>query len=134
MEVDPHGLEVLDRAACLELLGTVGSGRLGLSIDALPVVISVSFVVDGDALTVTAVGDERLGAALTGAIVALQADRHDAVSGTDWSVLVRGWATRLRASVAPGEVSMLHPGLWGGGLRGHRATLSTDLVSGRRRR
>lgn len=134
MEVDRHGLEVLDRASCLELLGTVGVGRLGLSIDALPVVISVRFEVDGDELTVTAVGDERLGAALTGAIVALQADRQDTLSGMDWSVLVRGWTTRLQATVDPDEVSMLHPGLWGGGLCGHRATLSTDLVSGRRLR
>jgi nitroimidazol reductase NimA-like FMN-containing flavoprotein (pyridoxamine 5'-phosphate oxidase superfamily) len=134
MEVDPHGLEVLDRATCLELLGSVGSGRLGLSVDALPVVISVSFEVDGDALTVSAIGDERLGTALTGAIVALQADRHDPASGVDWSVLVRGWTTRLRTTLAPGEGSMLHPGLWGGALRGHRATLSTELISGRRLR
>ena len=134
MEVDPNGLEVLGRSVCLELLRTVGSGRLGLSIDALPVVLPVSFAVDGDDLMVVAVGDDRLAAALAGAVVAFQADRHDPASGLEWSVLVRGCATRLAGSERSDGHSLLHPGLWREGVASHRASISTDLVSGRRLR
>ena len=134
MEVDANGLEVLGRSDCMALLGTVAFGRLGLSIDALPVVLPVSFVVDGDELTVVAVGDDRLASALAGAIVAFQADRHDPASGLDWSVLVRGCATRLLGSESPEVRSLLHPGLWREGVAKHRASITTDLVSGRRLR
>lgn len=134
MEVDTNGLEVLGRSDCLELLGTVAFGRLGLSIDALPVVLPVSFVVDGDDLAVVAVGDDRLAVALGGAIVAFEAGRHDTVSGMDWSVLVRGCSTRLPGSERMGGLSAGDPGVWGEGVTGHRAIISTELVSGRRRR
>ena len=40
--VDRIGLEVLDRQTCLELLATAPIGRVGLSIEALPVVLPVA--------------------------------------------------------------------------------------------
>ena len=38
------GLEVLSREECLSLMATVSVGRLGVSIDALPAILPVNFV------------------------------------------------------------------------------------------
>ena len=53
MEVDRNGLEVLDRAECLRLLGTASLGRIGLTSGALPTVLPVNFRLIDDEIRLT---------------------------------------------------------------------------------
>lgn len=48
METDRNGVELLCRDECLRLLTTVSLGRIGVTSDALPTVLPVNFLFDGD--------------------------------------------------------------------------------------
>lgn len=131
MELDRNGLEVLGRDDCLSLLRTVPVGRLGLSVDALPVVLPVSFVVDQDRLVVRTSRGTKLDVALAGAVVAFEADDFDARTGDAWSVLVRGSTAVLGGP--PGPLPRMGDGaLWIGDAADQWVAITTDLVSGRR--
>lgn len=91
----PEPGDDLDRAECLALLTTVPFGRVGVSVDALPVIVPVGFVLAGERVVCGARTPWREVAALDGAIVAFEADTWDAGAGTGWSVLVQGPARRL---------------------------------------
>jgi nitroimidazol reductase NimA-like FMN-containing flavoprotein (pyridoxamine 5'-phosphate oxidase superfamily) len=90
MGSSPHDRGVVDRDGCLQLLATVPVGRVALSVDALPVITAVGFVVDGDRVVFAVAPEARATAALHGMVVAFEADHWDATTGTGWSVLVQG--------------------------------------------
>lgn len=90
MERDRHGLEVLERHECLALLGSVPVGRIGLSIDALPVIVPVNFVLDGERIIIGTGEGSKFDAAVGGVVVCFEADRWDAMDHHGWSVLVQG--------------------------------------------
>lgn len=131
MELDRNGLEVLGREECLALLRRVPVGRLGLSMNALPVVLPVAFVVDRDRLVVRTSRGTKLDAALAGAVVAFEADDFDPRTGDAWSVLVRG-----SSAVLDGPPDQPPPvgdrALWVADTADQWVAISTDLVSGRR--
>ena len=134
MELDGNGLEVLGRSVCLDLLGTVSIGRVGLCIEALPVVLPVAFAVHEDDVVICALGGRRITAALDGAVVAFQADGHggQAGIGVGWSVLVQG-AVRVLAVPPPVPVSRQpEHRVWGASAEDQFAAIRTDLVCGRR--
>lgn len=87
--------EPLDRDACLTLLRSAQLGRVGLSVDALPVIVPVGFSLVGERIIFGAQADPRAVAAIDGVIVAFQADAWDPCTGSGWSVLVQGPARRL---------------------------------------
>lgn len=95
--------DALGRAECLALLGSAHLGRVGLSVDALPVIVPVGFSVIGDRVVLGAHADPRAVAAIDGVIVAFEADEWDPDAGSGWSVLVQGPAHRLvdRADLGP---------------------------------
>lgn len=95
--------EPLDRDACLALLRSAQLGRVGLSVDALPVIVPVGFSLVGERIIFGAQADPRAVAAIDGVIVAFQADAWDPCTGSGWSVLVQGPARRLidRADLGP---------------------------------
>jgi nitroimidazol reductase NimA-like FMN-containing flavoprotein (pyridoxamine 5'-phosphate oxidase superfamily) len=130
MEVDPNGLEVLGRSACLGLLGTLSVGRLALCIDALPVVLPVRFALDGEDLVVSALAGERIRAALDDSVVAFQADGPGTGSDGDiaWSVLVQGSSRVLD----DGGAGASPPRVFGKRSCDQLAAIRTDLVCGRR--
>lgn len=132
MEVDRNGLEVLGRDECLALLGSVPVGRLGLSMNALPVVLPVSFLVDGDRLVIRTASGTKLDAALAGAVVAFEADHFDSASGVAWSVLVRGSSAVLTQAAELPLLEDLERNLWVSGPTDQWVMITTDLVSGRR--
>ena len=74
---DLNGLEVLDPSECMRLLGSVSLGRIGLSSDALPVVLPVNFVLVGDQIVVRTRRGTKLAAATRNAIVAFEVDQLD---------------------------------------------------------
>ena len=87
---------ILTRPECMEHLRRVSIGRIGASIDALPVILPVHFALflENSVLFRTIPGT-KLDAATVGAVVAFQADAQDPFGGTHWSVLLQGIASSV---------------------------------------
>jgi uncharacterized protein len=89
-------LHTLARAECLELLRTVTMGRIAFAERGLPAIQPVNFTVDGSNVIIRTSGGGKLAAAVTGAMVAFEADEVDAATRTGWSVVVLGHARLIR--------------------------------------
>jgi hypothetical protein len=88
-----RGVWELSPAECMDLLGSASVGRLGVTIDALPAVLPVNFVVSEGAVVFRTVPGTKLDAATHGAVVAFEADAYGTSEDPQgWSVLVRGLA------------------------------------------
>ena len=129
---DHLGLEVLEEADCRALLASTTIGRVGLSVDALPVVLPVNYTVMDDAILIRSTEGSKLSAAWKGAVVAFEIDDYDPLSHTGWSVLVQGTARVLNAptELAEARKQPLEP--WAHPDEGAFVAISCDLVSGRR--
>jgi hypothetical protein len=131
MDIDGNGLEVLDRATCLELLGSVPVGRIGLSSAALPLVLPVNFCLDGDRIVVRTGTGTTLAAASHHAVVSFEADEIDPLFHAGWSVVVTGVARPVTDEDDLGHVVDLPLVPWGA--RGdHYVAITIDEVTGRR--
>jgi len=131
VEVDRNGLEVLDRAECLRLLGLVTLGRIGYTSGALPAVLPVTFHLAGERILVQAGRDSRLAAALENSVVAFEIDDFDSADLSGWSVAVTGVATEVSDPVELATGRLRPPARWApdGGVV---LAISTELMSGRR--
>jgi len=129
---DRNGLEVLDRETCLRLLESGSVGRLALTIDALPVILPVNFVV-ADGVIVLRTGDgAKFRTALQRNVVALEVDAVDRMDHSGWSVLVQG-STRVLTDpheIAWASTLPLLP--WANDAADHFVTITIDVVQGRR--
>ncbi|HVT77065.1 MAG TPA: pyridoxamine 5'-phosphate oxidase family protein, partial [Acidimicrobiales bacterium] len=93
MEIDRNGLEVLARRECLRLASTVHVGRIGLSLNALPVIFTVNFALDGgDGVVFRTRPGTKLTSAIAGNVVCFQADCLDDAGEFGWSVNITGQA------------------------------------------
>ena len=91
-----RGAQQLTGAECLRLLASVPVGRLGVTIDALPAVLPVNFVVSDGAVLFRTVPGTKLDTATAGAVVAFEVDGFGTTDNPGgWSVLVRGVAREL---------------------------------------
>ena len=88
--LDRNGLEMLDRDECLRLLGEVRVGRVGITTEAMPVVLPVNFVVDRERVVFSSAPGSKLYVAATGAQMAFEADDVDQAARIGWSVCVTG--------------------------------------------
>jgi len=118
----------LDRHGCLGLLGTVSLGRVGLSADALPVIVPVGFTLVGERLVFRAQIDSQAVAALDGVVVAFEADHWDATSETGWSVLVQGPARRVADRSELGLLGAGVASVWSSAR--NLVVVDTDVVRG----
>lgn len=126
-----NNLEVLDPSTCLALLADHSIGRVGLSIDALPVVLPVNYVVEGGRIMIRSGQGSKLDAALRNAVVCFEVDEIDPRRGTGWSVLVTGVARRLVGEAAlMASVLPLHS--WSPTAGDHFIAIGIDMISGRR--
>jgi uncharacterized protein len=130
VEVDRNGLEVLDRAECLRLIGTATLGRVGTTIAALPVVLPVNFsLVDGSIVFRTSSGT-KLDAATRDAVVAFEVDDFEPLTHAGWSVVVTGTAREIADRDAQARLGPIPR--WAPAGDDRFVSISTDLVSGRR--
>lgn len=90
----------LGRDECLSLLRTAPVGRFVYTVDGLPAVQLVAFVVDGDQIIFRTHEGSRLVAVRAGTVVAFQADDLESRTGAGWSVTVVGKARILDAADA----------------------------------
>jgi nitroimidazol reductase NimA-like FMN-containing flavoprotein (pyridoxamine 5'-phosphate oxidase superfamily) len=101
----PPRLITLSRDECFRLLTTVPVGRVGLTIDAIPVVLPVNFaLLDGDIVFRTVVGT-KFHVASTDTVLAFEVDHYEANGASGWSVLVQG---RSRVITDPSELLRVH--------------------------
>jgi len=132
MERTTPQLGQLSRAECLRLLAQAHLGRVGVSVDALPAIFPVFFTMVDDVAVFRTVPGTKLAAASDGAIVALEVDDFDAVTGEGWSVLVRGVAGELDTGLRAARARERLDTSWIDGAAEHLVGVSTDLVTGRR--
>jgi uncharacterized protein len=126
----PRWLEVLSSSECRSLLASASLGRVGVTVNALPVILPVAYLVDADIVWFFTEAGTKLHAASRNAVIAFEVDSLNDQEG--WSVLVIGRSflceddsviTKLRAAglqaVAPG-------------IRSELVGVSIQHVSGRR--
>ena len=124
-------LRELSRSECLDLLRDAVFGRVGVSVDALPAIFPVFLTVIDDVVVFRTAPGTKLAAAGGGAIVAVEVDAVDVITGVGWSVLVRGVARELDAGPRLEAARVRLGTTWLDGAREHLVEVSTDLVTGR---
>ncbi len=126
-------MEPLDRRNCLALLGRLRWGHLALTLDAMPAIRSVRFLLDDGDIRFWVARGSRLQRAVSGAVVAFHAEQIDEPAGEASSVHVRGIAKPLGETgfAAPPSRSGLPP--WSGMPKADELLrIPTDDISGQR--
>jgi uncharacterized protein len=88
-------LRELTEEECRHLLRTNFVGRIGLSVAALPVVVPVNYLLDGDRILICSEPGAKLDAARHGLVACLEIDEFDPVDHAGWSVLATGRLTEV---------------------------------------
>lgn len=131
--MDHPRIEGLSRDECMTLLETASVGRVGVSVGAIPAVLPVNYVMDGDTIVFRTVPGTKLDAALTNSVVAFEADSFDPSHETGWSVLVRGIAREITDEHALTRVRRLPLQSWAfNGDADRWVSVDAELVTGRR--
>lgn len=125
----------LSEPECWSLLASRSTGRLAVTVDALPSVVPVSYVTSEGSLSERSVfcyAPQDLRKALDHAVVALQVDDLDECVGSGTSVTAVGVAVELKAPVVVEAVS--HTGLrpYGDADGSYLVFLDVEVLSGRR--
>jgi nitroimidazol reductase NimA-like FMN-containing flavoprotein (pyridoxamine 5'-phosphate oxidase superfamily) len=134
---DRHGIEVLTREECLRHLEFASVARVGITVDAMPVIVPVNIVLAtldaarGSEVVIRTADGSKLNAALRRAVVAVEIDHIDPLSHAGWSVLVRGRSRTIDevAEVAAARQLPLRP--WASDEADRFIAVSVDLISGR---
>lgn len=130
--LDRNGLEMLDREECLRLLGEVQVGRVGVATEAMPVVLPVNFVLDGERIVFSSAPGTKLYVAATGAQVAFEADDVDAGSRWGWSVCVTGPASVVQDAGEVDRLRALPLDTWAAEGEESYVVIEPQVVTGRR--
>ncbi len=124
-------IETLSRDECLALLATVSIGRIGTTVDALPVVLPITFALSDGELVVRTMPGTKLHQATVNSVVALQADQYRGPADpTGWSVLVRALARPIVDAAELDAARQLPLGPWAPA--GTYLAMEPTIVSGRR--
>jgi uncharacterized protein len=132
VKLDRNGLEVLDRDECRTLLGTQLLGRIGVTVDALPVVLPVNFQLFDGEVVIQTERDSRLAEATRNTVVAFEVDNADPGGAGSWSVTVTGIATEIKDPDVIAQLRQLPFTRWVRSDNDRYVGISLDLLSGRR--
>lgn len=130
MEIDRNGLRVLERDECVRRLASATIGRVGVSSGALPVVLPVNFLLDGDRILLRSGAGTKLSAALRDTVVAFEVDDFDPVDHSGWSVVVTGVSRVIDDEDELRRIESAPLAHWAPS-NGHVVAISTDLITGR---
>lgn len=125
-------LEVLGRAECLRLLGSVPVGRIIYTRNALPAVELVNFVVHGGVIMFRTSASGKLAAAIREAVVAFEADSLDAEHRTGWSVTAVGRAQMVTGAAELTRLAETGLRTWVPGPHDYYVRITPELITGRR--
>ncbi len=125
-------LESLDRAQCLDLLGSEEIGRLAYLLDGRPRIAPVNYrLLDGDVVFVSRPG-AKLDAAIHQQTVAFEVDSVEAWAQAGWSVLVQGVAAVVSEPVELAALGSRLPPLWAPTREHSLVRITPTDISGRR--
>jgi nitroimidazol reductase NimA-like FMN-containing flavoprotein (pyridoxamine 5'-phosphate oxidase superfamily) len=129
----PIQFEEISPDDCLILLELAYIGRVGVSVQALPVILPVNYVMhEGDVVFRTGAGT-KLAAATAGAVVAFEVDHHDPHGTRGWSVLLQGRAEEVVDPERVAQAATLPLHSWAlDGAADHFVRLRPTMISGRR--
>lgn len=131
-QLDEIGVEILDRAECLRLLGSVPIGRISFTANALPAIQPVNFVVHEDHVVIRTRPGSKLDMAVRKTVVAFEADEYDRLGESGWNVTVVGTSDVVADPASIVAFNDLPLRSWAPGVREHFVTISMTIVSGRR--
>lgn len=124
--------EVLDRAACMELIRAGGIGRVVFDDGRGPIALPVNFRTLDEHL-VFQTGHGSIGAAAAaGRPLSFEVDHFDSTLAEGWSVLVRGEAVVVRDADEVQQIDELHIESWAGAPRTTTVRLRAEEMTGRR--
>jgi hypothetical protein len=134
MDTVTHGagrkLVALDRGQCLRQLSTIPVGRLIFTVDALPVVKMMNFLLVGDLIVLRMAPGTVAARKAAGSVVAFEADMVDAATGSGWSVTVTGWATLVTDAHLSTTYRSLPIMPWASADGDQFVTIKTDVLEG----
>jgi nitroimidazol reductase NimA-like FMN-containing flavoprotein (pyridoxamine 5'-phosphate oxidase superfamily) len=121
----------IERTECLRLLRKGTLGRIVYTVDALPAVRPVNYVLEDESIVIRTDSASKLAGGARPEIVAFEVDDIDDKTGAGWSVVVTGPA---RAITDEGEIARvsklpLHPWVVDGD--GRYVRISCEIVAGR---
>jgi hypothetical protein len=125
-------VDELTPAECRDRLASARVGRLGVTVQALPVVLPVYFALDGGAIVIRTAAGTKLAAATAGSVVAFEVDHYDEVHFGGWSVLVQGRASEIGDAEGLRRARALPLQSVGTAGPDHFIAVALDVVTGRR--
>lgn len=132
MSAERSSFDVLDRDECLELLSREWRGRVGVSSNALPAILPVSYLLVDDQIVFRSIAGSKLEAIGRGEVVCFEVDHADRDAGTAWSVLAVGQARAVTDAAVRADLDARAGELWPPIDAAAWVQLDTDLLSGRR--
>ena len=130
--LDGAGLEVLDREECLRLLARADTGRIALTVRALPAILPVRFVLDGERIVIRTGAESTLAGATRSAVVAFEAEGRDDGPAQEWSVVATGLACHVTDEREQARLDALALPRWASEERSCLVSITTDRLGGRR--
>lgn len=130
MSITDDGVTILPEHECWDLMSGVALGRLVTSVDGLPEIFPVNFVVQHKSILFrTAEGTKLVSTAINNHVL-FEVDEHNVAEG--WSVIVKGRARSLRTDeqIQEAERAQLLP--WVSSEKTHYVRVLPDMVTGRR--
>jgi nitroimidazol reductase NimA-like FMN-containing flavoprotein (pyridoxamine 5'-phosphate oxidase superfamily) len=125
-------LAQLDRDTCLALLAAQPVGRLVFTQRALPDVLPVNYLLDGESVLIRLRSGSAPAVATRGSVVAFEVDNIDVPSQTGWSVTVVGRAHEIVEPRELRRVTSLGLVSWTGDQRDHFLSITVEKITGRR--
>ena len=126
------GVEIIDRAGCLELLAGEVVGRVGILEGTGPLVLPVNYGLHGDHIVFRTGPGSKL-AASHGSLGCFEVDSFDRSTRSGWSVVVRGRLEEVGSfDRTLAEVADLAEPWLGKAQRPHVIRLVPTIISGRR--
>jgi nitroimidazol reductase NimA-like FMN-containing flavoprotein (pyridoxamine 5'-phosphate oxidase superfamily) len=129
---DAVGPEVLDRQACLKLLGGAGIGRIVYTERAMPAIQPVPFVLHDETIVLRANVSGKLAAGVRDTVVAFEAGRFSDDLRWGWTVRVIGRAIAIADPEELAELAVLPLPSWDATTNAYFLRVTIDLISGRR--
>jgi nitroimidazol reductase NimA-like FMN-containing flavoprotein (pyridoxamine 5'-phosphate oxidase superfamily) len=112
MKAEKDDPRSFSREQCLALVASVPIGRVVYTDQALPAVVPMNFVLDGDEVVIHTGSGSAFAAALRNAVVAFQVDDFDSDTTTGWSVTITGLARLVDAGQEATCLARLPLGPW----------------------
>jgi nitroimidazol reductase NimA-like FMN-containing flavoprotein (pyridoxamine 5'-phosphate oxidase superfamily) len=127
------GLEEISPERCRELLRLERVGRVGVTLQALPAIFPVNYLLRDQGIVIRTIAGTKLNIAMRRAVVAFEVDRHDPQGRWGWSVLVRGVAGTVEDAEELARLDATGLRTWAHvpGTELHWMRIETSVISGR---